>query len=278
MFRKDMLSAQSDNLYKGWLAEFRTPFFRSYVVNQPDLLKTILNERPMAFPKSDRISEGLRPLFGNGVFLANGPDWERQRRIIDPAFEGGRLRQIYPAMWAAADAAVARMPTGRAVEMEREASHAAADIIFRTLFSLPIEDEAAQRVFEEFRTYARSQPAVNLATVLPLPRWMMGLFQGRTRKSASRIRALITGLTQARAQSIAEGTAPPDLATKIMTTPDPHTGQTFTPAEMVDQVAIFFLAGHETSAAALGVEPLSTCAVSRLAAGGGGRRRAAGRA
>ena len=32
---------------------------------------------------------------------------------------------------------------------------------------------------------------------------------------------------------------------------DPVTGQRFSPAEMVDQVAIFFLAGHETSASAL---------------------------
>ena len=36
-----------------------------------------------------------------------------------------------------------------------------------------------------------------------------------------------------------------------MTTADPVTGRRFTPAEMVDQVAIFFLAGHETSASAL---------------------------
>lgn len=36
-----------------------------------------------------------------------------------------------------------------------------------------------------------------------------------------------------------------------MTTPDPETGEVFEQEEMVDQVAIFFLAGHETSAAAL---------------------------
>jgi cytochrome P450 len=36
-----------------------------------------------------------------------------------------------------------------------------------------------------------------------------------------------------------------------MTTPDPLTGARFSEAEMVDQVAIFFLAGHETSASAL---------------------------
>ena len=36
-----------------------------------------------------------------------------------------------------------------------------------------------------------------------------------------------------------------------MTTPDPETGKCFDWDEMVDQVAIFFLAGHETSASAL---------------------------
>jgi cytochrome P450 len=62
---------------------------------------------------------------------------------------------------------------------------------------------------------------------------------------------LIGGLTEGRARAIAAGVAPDDLATRIMTTPDPVTGTTFGTVEMVDQVAIFFLAGHETSASAL---------------------------
>ena len=52
-------------------------------------------------------------------------------------------------------------------------------------------------------------------------------------------------------REIRAGTALSDLATKIMTTEDPETGQTFDVEDMVDQVAIFFLAGHETSASAL---------------------------
>ena len=54
-----------------------------------------------------------------------------------------------------------------------------------------------------------------------------------------------------RMEKIRAGTAPLDLATKIMTTDYPQTGRRFDSAEMVDQVAIFFLAGHETSASAL---------------------------
>ncbi|MCW1917667.1 cytochrome P450 [Rhodobacter sp. KR11] len=250
LFRRDILSAQPARLYHAWMAEFRTPFFRSYMVNDPALIARVLTERPVDFPKSLRIAEGLRPLLGNSVFLTNGDAWKRQRRIIDPAFEGGRLRETFPAMWAAGLATVARLTPGTH-EIEEHTSHAAADVIFRTLFSLPIEDAVAQATFHEFRAYQRSQPILNLAAFLPLPAWFPRFHRPRTLKSARRIRALITQLTATRADQIAAGQAPDDLATKIMTTADPLTGETFSTAEMVDQVAIFFLAGHETSASAL---------------------------
>jgi cytochrome P450 len=250
LFRADILSAQPARLYRAWMAEFRTPFFRSYMCNDPALITRVLVERPGDFPKSNRIREGLTPLLGNSVFVTNGEVWKRQRRIIDPAFEGGRLRDTFPAMVEAGQAAVARMPLGE-VEVEAEMSHAAADVIFRTLFSIPIEHEVAAAVFAEFRTYQRTQPILNLAAFLPLPKWVPRFHRRATKRSAAVIRGLITRLTEGRATEIAAGTAPDDLATKIMTIADPLTGDRFETAEMVDQVAIFFLAGHETSASAL---------------------------
>ena len=249
-FRRDILSSQPARLYRAWMAEFRTPFFRSYLCNDPLLVRRVLDERPADFPKSDRVTEGLRPLLGRSVFVTNGEEWLRQRRIIDPAFEGGRLKSAFPAIWSASEAAVARMTEGE-VEVELAASHAAADVIFRTLFSIPIEDEVAQAVFHAFQAYQRSAPILNLGAFVPLPRWFPRLHRGATKRSAEAIRGLIEGLTHDRAAAIAQGEAPEDLATKIMTTPDPVTGQRFGTAEMVDQVAIFFLAGHETSASAL---------------------------
>ena len=236
------------------MAEFRTLFFTSYLVNDPALLKTVLNERPDDFPKSDRIGAGLRPLLGQSVFLTNGETWKRQRRLIDPAFEGGRLRDTFPAMWAAGEAAVARLAPladGRPCDIEPETSHAAADVIFRTLFSIPIEDRVAAEVFGQFRAHQRSQPILNLAAFLPGLSWLPRLHRGETRRTAARIRGLIKRLTAERAAAIVAGRAPDDLATKIMTATDPETGDRFATTEMVDQVAIFFLAGHETSASAL---------------------------
>jgi cytochrome P450 len=250
LFRADILSTQPVRLYRAKMAEVKLPFLHSVMVNTPDLVRLVLQERPRDFPKSARVREGLRLLLGNSVFVTNGPDWEGQRRIIDPAFEGGRLRHSFPAMWAAAQASAARLRPGLQ-EIEAEMSHAAADVIFRTLFSIPIEDKTAAQVYHSFRAHQRSAPIVNLAALLRLPRWLPRPFARETRSTAAHIRALITALTEARMQAITAGTAPDDLATKIMTTPDPQTGACFSTGEMVDQVAIFFLAGHETSASAL---------------------------
>lgn len=254
LFRQDILSAQPARLYRAWMAEFRTPFFRSYLCNDPALIAEVLSKRPGDFPKSDRVREGLAPLLGQSVFVTNGALWQAQRRIIDPAFARGRLHETYPALLAAAEAARDRLAAraGEAVEIEEFASHAAADAIFRTLFSIPIEHETAHRVFEEFRAYQRAQPLLNLGALLPLPRWMPRFVPRRARRAAVTIRSLIAALVEDRLAAIRAGIAPQDLATKIMTTPDLETGRCFTTGEMVDQVAIFFLAGHETSAAALG--------------------------
>ena len=253
LFRQDILSAQPERLYRAWMAEFKTAFFRSYMVNDPELLKLFLKDRPADVPKSDRVGEGLRPILGNSVFLTNGETWKRQRRIIDPAFEGGKLRESFAAIEAASKAAAARFAAreGEIVEIEAEASHAAADVIFRTLFSLPIDHAVARQTFDAFRTYQRSQPILNLAAFVPVPSWVPRGFRRKTKKSAAEIRQLIRNMTTDRQAQIDAGTAPYDLATKIMTTPDPATGACFDVDEMVDQVAIFFLAGHETSASTL---------------------------
>ncbi|MCG6111604.1 MAG: cytochrome P450 [Paracoccus sp.] len=250
-FRRDLLGALPERLYRAWMAEFRNPLIHSFFCNDPALLRLILQERPQDFPKSNRMREGLAPLLGNGVFISNGADWAQQRRIIDPAFEGGRVRASYPAILDAARAASMRLQPG-VQDIEPHAAHAAADVIFRTLFSLPIEHRIATDVFEAFRDHQAAQPLVNLAALLPLPAWMPRPHSRRTRRTAGRIRGLIRDLVTDRQRAIAAGTAPDDLATKIMTTPDPQTGRCFTQAEMVDQVAVLFLAGHETSASVMG--------------------------
>ncbi len=238
---------------RGW-PSFARRFSAAFMANDPDLVREVLKDRPRDFPKVQPDWRRVAPAAGQFGLSDQWREWERQRRIIDPAFEGGRLRETFPAMcgrlrqpWRGCGSHVGQP----GVEIEAETSHAAADVIFRTLFSLPIEDTTARAVFEAFRAHQRSQPILNLAAFVPLPRWVPRGHRRKTKATAAVIRGLITQMTHTRMQQIADGTAPDDLATKIMTTPDPETGACFSAEEMVDQVAIFFLAGHETSASAL---------------------------
>jgi hypothetical protein len=248
-FRRDILSAQPERLYRAWMAEFRTPFFRSFLVNQPDLVEEILKARPLDFPKSDRVGEGLRPLLGASVFLTNGETWARQRRIIDPAFEGGRLRDTFPRCWRPGVRGGADGDGRPGHRAGHEPCGGGCDLSAR--FSPSRSRTTRRRSMGAFRAYQRSQPILNLRAFCHLPRWMPRGHRAETLRAARRIRALITELTERRVAEIAAGTAPDDLATKILTARDPETGEGLTAAEMVDQVAIFFLAGHETSASAL---------------------------
>ncbi len=251
LFRRDVLSAQPERLYRAKMAEMRTWFFRSVMPNEPALVRRVLVERAEAYPKSRRVAEGLRPLLGASVFLTNGESWARQRRIIDPAFETAGVRAAFPALLAAGQAGAARIGPGP-VEVEALASHMAADAIFRVMFSMPIEEPLAAEIYGDFRKFQRAQPLLNAGAFLPLPRWLPRGHGREATAAARRIRGRISELVARRAAEIAAGTAPDDAATRIMTARDPVTGQGFSAEEMVDQVAIFFLAGHETSAAALG--------------------------
>jgi cytochrome P450 len=254
LFKKDILSAQPPHLYRAKMAEIRTPFFRSYLCTDPELVDLTLKKRAADFPKFERIRVGLKPLLGESVFISNGELWARQHRIIDRAFEAGRLGTVFPAMWDSGAAAVERLKPfadGNPVEIEAQTRHVAMDVIFSTLFFVPIENEIAIAAFETFRDHQAAKPVANFTAILSLPRWFPRFHSRKIKRAARTIYGLIGQLTEQRAKVIAADTAPDDLSTKIMTTPDPETGKVFETEKMIDQVAIFFLGGHETSAAAL---------------------------
>ncbi len=253
LFRHDMFSSQPARLYHAWMAQVRLPFYRSFLVNEPALVRRVLIDEVDNYPKSKVLADTLRPLLGDSIFTTNAEQWRAQRDIINPAFKGCP-RQAFLCMREAGEAAIgrlARRADGQPVEMEFVTSYLAADIIFRTLFSVPLPAEVAEKVFHSFREYQRTQPLWSIPALLKLPKWVPRFRSRSAGRHATVIRALLVEMVDARQKEIDAGTAPDDLATSLMTAVNPSTGYRFSKSEMVDQVAIFFLAGHETSASAL---------------------------
>jgi unspecific monooxygenase len=87
----------------------------------------------------------LRPGTGNGVLLAEGADWRRQRRILAPAFTPRHIATLVPHFVAGTERLLTRLASGdrEAVNLAALMQETALDIAARSMFSLSIDDRAA---------------------------------------------------------------------------------------------------------------------------------------
>jgi cytochrome P450 len=137
--------------------------------------------------------------------------------------------------------------------MEVEMTHVTADVIFRTIFSVPMEGADAQRMFAAFGRYQALAPRLLLPSLFGL-RWLVWPWDAwRSRRAAREIRGLLEGLVRPRHDACRAGQPHPhaDILAALLDARDEQ-GQPFGFAQLVDQVAMLFLAGHETTASALG--------------------------
>lgn len=248
--RHSMLDGLYARSYTMKMGEVHVPGAHVYMVNEPPLVRRVMVSEWQQFPKHEMLAHALRPLLGNGIFTTNGESWARQRAAMDPAFEAARVKRVFGHMWGAAEALRARLaalPAGSALDAEVEMTHVAADTILRTIVSKPLDSAQARQVFEAFGRYQALAPRIMLPAFFGL-RWLRPWWQIRkSRGPATEIRTLIAELIRPRFDASRAGnpTADDDILATLLEQP----GHTF--EELVDQVAMLFLAGHETSASAM---------------------------
>ena len=229
---------------------------RVFLVNDRALLRRVLVEEVEAFPKHPYTLWILEPLIGRGVFAVNGEEWALQRRLIDQAFQAAQLERVYPAMAAATEAMLERLgqevsaqaepSQGCVIDLEGVMTWVTADVIVRTILSRPLEEGEAREVVAAFSKYQRRAARALVLRFLHLPRrWV----QRWLRRDAAVIRSWIEAVIVQRLTAPDSGGD--DLLACLIEAVDPQTGHRFTLQELVDQVCVLFLAGHETSASAL---------------------------
>jgi cytochrome P450 len=254
--RRSWLDALYERSYGMKMGEVHLPGMDLYMVNEPALVRHVMVDAALEqFPKHPMLGEALRPLLGNSIFTTNGEEWKRQRELMNPSFEAARLKLVYGRMRGAAVAMAARLakvPDGAVHDVEVEMTHVAADIILRTILSEPLDGAAARLVFDAFARYQALAPRLMMPSFFGL-RWLRPWWQvRRSRRAAGEIRALLVTLIQPRYQAAQRGEGThDDILASLLRVRDPRSGEGFSFDELVDQVAMLFLAGHETSASAL---------------------------
>jgi cytochrome P450 len=249
----DALYARSYGMSMG---EVHLPKLDLYMVNEPKFVKRVMETEAAQFPKSDLLGEALRPLLGDSIFTTSGSVWQRQRSMMDPAFAQARLTVAFPVMRSAVDAMLQRLthlPANAEHDIEIEMTHVTADIIFRTIFSEPMEGADAKRIFREFARFQAIAPRLMLPALFGI-KWLKWPLDGwRSRRAARVIRALLSKFIEprCRAHKAGEPCLQEDILSALLNAKDADTQTPFSLVELVDQVAMLFLAGHETSASAL---------------------------
>jgi cytochrome P450 len=247
--RRDLLSLMPAEAYRVKMAKVPVGRRRIWIVNDPDTIRAVLVDKVDNYPKSDLMVSALRPLVGDGIFISNGPTWRRQRTMIEPAFAHMRLTGAFPQMLGAVDTLIAEIAAaGGPVEIDAAMSRVTADVIYRTIFSEPLESEDARGVFDAFQRYQDVVPQVKPTTILTTAANAVFKDSAEVVEACRTIRAVLGRVVDRR---LAEGGAGDDLAGAIIAARDKETGTAFSREELIDQIAVFFLAGHETSASVL---------------------------
>ena len=252
--RHSSLDVLFERSYSMKMGEFTGIRRRFYFLTQPDIVNRILGEDVERYPKSDLMGTILYQILGNGVFVSNGEVWKRQRRMMNPAFEFARISEVFPLMMQAAEAMKERLDKvvdGREVAMDFEMTHVTADIIFRTIFSEPIPPEDAESIFDAFNNYQELAYIHGVWNMAGLPQ-ALSIPRLRAIKHARNIRGPLARMVRKRFELLEADpeSKPQDILQSLIEARDGD-GSKFTEKELIDQIAVMFLAGHETSASAL---------------------------
>jgi cytochrome P450 len=217
------------------------------IVNRPDLVRHVLVDAQARFPKSDLMVQALAPLIGDSIFVSSADTWRRQREMVDPALSMMRIGRAFPAMAAGvADcaASLAARCDGEAFSLDLLMSHLTADIICRTVFSTRLDEGAAHEVFDAFTIFERSVAQVEIRRLVMDKAWTKAPQKPDVLSACALIRSHLAALIDR------GGHDRDDIAAALGHAHD-GAGRGFTREELIDQLGVLFLAGHETSASAL---------------------------
>jgi cytochrome P450 len=243
--RRDYLGFIGAQQPLGDLAAQRILRERVVDVFDPDLVRALLVDHADALVRWARGPEVFADLMGQSVLVTEGATWQRQRRMLMPAFTPKRVAGYAALMTDAAVEGLSRVQPGE-VAMDPLYSHLTMDVISRTLFSTPIGADTAAasdavQVLSETALGEMFWP-VTLPDWLPLPG------KAAKRRASRLLHGLLGGHIDARRAS---GEPRSDLLGMLMALRDETTGEALSPQEVYDQCMVSFQAGHETSATAL---------------------------
>lgn len=227
---------------QGRVATFTIWGKRFHLLSHPeDVHRVIQRERAM-FVKGETYQR-IAPLMGEGLALAEGASWKRQRKQANPAFQPRRLGALITTVDAIACAALegwdAENEGGGAFHVQREMSAVTLKIVSKTILGSEVS-HSARGVTDALVTCLELFTG-RLTTPVALPLWIPTATNRKMSAALKVIDAAVLDVIQQR-RALAPSDRPSDLLTWMLDELGDDDRM------LRDQLINFMSAGYETTA------------------------------
>lgn len=188
----------------------------------------------------------IRHLLGPNLFDLRNEAWLPRRRTLQPLFTKQHVRGFGGHMAQAAEAVTAGWRDDTTIDLDSECRRLTLRALGRSVLGVDLDEHAAalaepMRVAQEYVSDRAFAPA-------RAPRWLPTPARRRARAASASLRGVAENILQA-CRSDPSRDAP--LVRGLMAATDPNTGRGLTDREICDELIVFMLAGHDTTATTL---------------------------
>lgn len=223
--------------------------FSKYIILSRDneIAQHILVKNQKNYNKSKFQSVYLSKYLGKGLLTSDGDFWLKQRRLIQPAFHKQKMNQLVDNMNEAITSELNSLTEEKSIDLFPVMSNLAFNVVAKSLFQLSTAEDKFQRIkfiIEEVQNFLIKEIR------LPHKAWWFSL-SGQVKKHlslAEENNRIIQEIIEERKTSKEEIN---DLLNMLLETRYEDTGEGMSVKQLIDEIKVLFIAGHETTANAL---------------------------
>ena len=244
-FRTDLLDFLLNSARDyGPLASFRVGPRRVFLASGPDLIEQVLVTDAKHYIKHFG-ARAFKPVLGNGLVTSEGALWQRQRKLIQPAFLKTRVQSYAPVMAELTDRMLDSWTSGKSVLIDKEFEALTSKIALKTLFDL--DDPGDRDRFGEALHLSFDLMTARLRRLFKLPLWMPTPANLRLQRAVAELDRRVQGFI---ASGRSRQQAGDDLLSRLLLAQHDD-GTRMSDRLLRDEAMTLYLAGHETTAQTL---------------------------
>lgn len=221
---------------------------RSSVIFSRDagFLQYVLQKNQRNYTKSKIQTVDLAKYVGRGLLTSEGEHWQKQRKMIQPAFHKKQLANLLSAMQGAIEVELSKIDADKPIDIFPVFNDLAFQTVAKALFSGGVTDKETERL--QYITETAQKMLVKELRQ-PFKVWWFKV-SGKIQEHIDLVdeaRAILKQLVVRRRES---GTREDDLLDMLLDARY-EDGTAMSEKQLLDEILILFTAGHETTSNAL---------------------------